>query len=165
MSEPIGPVTLGDVDDLGAQKKTLMPLVDRQPGKLNISGELRASYTGCATKMFREINGPLDEQLNKWAETWEFTYTIVGIHLAPPFLMVVYTCMLEEEDITELQEHQEEVEAILREKRQARAEKRRVEEEEAKKVWEEEAELIRVGKRCRDNHGHIIKQLREEADK
>lgn len=165
MSEPIGPVTLGDVQDLGAQKKTLMPLVDRQPGKINISGELRASYTGCATKLFQAIDGPLDEQLNIWAKTWEFTYTVVSIHFAPPQLLVVYTCMLEEEDILELEEHQEEVNNILRGKRQAREDKRRAEAEAAKKVWEEEAELIRVGKRCRDNHGHIIKQLREETGK
>lgn len=160
----MGPSSLVHPTELGNTVKPLT-LIDKQPGKLSISGEIRASYEGVAAKMFEAANGPLDAQLNEWAEQHKIGYIVVGMHFNYPHLLVFYTAALESEDIREMEDHYEEWQQFVREKRAARTAKKAEEEAAAKAVFEEEAEMIVLGRKCKENHGHLIKELRKEKKK
>ena len=127
-------------------------LRDRAPGHLMFSGEIRGHYANCAVKEFKAIHGPLDDQLNKWAEELGVGFLVVDVKYAPPNMLVTYTLTLDDDDIDEMNEHQEEIDRVLRASRARKAEKKRADEEAAQKVHEEENALIALGKRCRDNH-------------
>jgi hypothetical protein len=125
---------------------------ERAPGHMNMAGEVRGHYAHSAVKEFQEANGPLDQQINEWAKTMPVPYLVAGIYYAPPRCMLVYTLNLDDDDIQEMNENQEEIDRILKASRERKAAKRREDEEAAQKVHAEEEELIKLGKRCRDNH-------------
>lgn len=150
----INPLAAVNNEDLANTYKTLNRdlISDRAPGKLNMAGEVRGHYSHTAVKEFASINGPLDKQINDWAAEWPVPYLVCDIKYSPPYALVIYTINLDDEDIQEMNDHAEEIEQVLAGKRAARKAKKAAEAEAAKKVHEEEAELIKLGRRCRDNH-------------
>lgn len=154
MSDKPNPLAAVNNEDLANTYQTVNKglINDRAPGHLNLAGDVRGHYAYSAVKEFKAINGPLDEQINKWAETMPVPYLVAAIHYAPPSCLLVYTLNLDQEDIQEMNDHAEEIDRILAEKRAIRAAKKKADEEAAQKVFEEEAKLIELGRRCRDNH-------------
>lgn len=124
------------------------------PGAINVAGNMQGSYSGCKLILLSTV-----QEVNTFFEN-NPNALLVKLEPFNGGIYVLYTKFLTDEELQDFDEFNAEVEHMMRERRAKRAEAKEAEVKKLQTIEEEKERLAVVGKRCIENHGHIIKEKR-----
>lgn len=138
------------------------------PGAINYANQ-RGHFHGTAAGVFISAEGNIADQMNKFFKEHPGLLVVDIIPLNGAEVLVLFTNVLDAQELQEFNEVSAEVEELRRKRREARqaAEAKALEagqaaakqaEADKAKNRERELELIKQGERCRKHHAHLDKK-------